>query len=61
MTDRSPVTNPAGSSGELVLSQATMTWSASNAEGFSFQSEPTGTTSVIAQLGRVGNGVFFNE
>jgi len=61
VTDRSPVTAPPGSSGELVLSEATMTWSASNAQGFSFVSDSTGTTSVFAQLGRVSNGVFFND
>ena len=60
VTDRSPVSSPPGSTGELVLSQATMTWSARNAQGFSFESDPAGTTSVFAQLGRVRNGVFGN-
>jgi hypothetical protein len=60
VTSRSAVTGTPGSSGELVMSQATMTWSASNAAGFSFRSDPSGTTSAFAQLGRVSNGVFFN-
>jgi hypothetical protein len=47
-----------GSTGELVMSKATMTWSASNASGFKFVSNPSGTTSAFAQLGRIQNGVF---
>jgi hypothetical protein len=58
VTSRGAVTGPPGSSGQLVMSQATMTWSASNAQGFSFQSDPSPTTSVLAQLGHVQNGVF---
>ena len=58
VTNRSPVTGPAGSTGELVMSQATMAWSASNALGFRFASHPSGTTSAFAQLGRVANGIF---
>jgi hypothetical protein len=58
VTDRSPVTAPPGSSGELVTCQATMQWSATSASGFHFVSDPHGTTSVLAQLGRVSNGVF---
>jgi hypothetical protein len=58
VTSRRPVTSPTGSAGELVMSQATMTWSASSDLGFSFSSDPAGTTSVFAQLGRVRNGVF---
>jgi hypothetical protein len=54
---RSRVTTP-GSSGELFLNKATMTWSASNASGFKFRSDPAGTTSFFAQLGHVSNGVF---
>jgi hypothetical protein len=61
VTDRSDVTGPEGSSGELVMSQATMTWSARNALGFRFESDPSGTSSVFAQLGRVSNGVFATE
>jgi hypothetical protein len=58
VTSRGSVTTP-GSSGELVMSQATMTWSARNSLGFSFVSNPLGTTSAFAQLGKVSNGVFF--
>ena len=57
VTSRGPVTGPKGSIGELVMNHATMTWSASNASGFQFQSNPAGTTSVFAQLGHVSNGV----
>jgi hypothetical protein len=48
-----------GSSGELILNQATMTWSARNNLGFTFASNPVGTHSAFAQLGHVSNGVFF--
>ena len=59
VTDRSPVTAPSGSSGELVMCTATMQWSASNASGFRFQTDPSAPTkSVFAQLGKVTNGVF---
>jgi hypothetical protein len=61
VTNRSRVSSPPGSSGKLVMSQATMTWSASNSLGFKFQSDPSGTTSAFAQLGHVSNGVFFAE
>jgi hypothetical protein len=61
VTDRSPVSGPAGSAGELVMCQATMQWSAQSASGFRFVSEPTGTKSVFAQLGRVRNGVFADQ
>jgi hypothetical protein len=57
-TARSPVTSPAGSSGQLFMSPVTMTWSAKNAKGFRFRSHPSGTTSVFGQLGRVRNGIF---
>ncbi len=57
ITSREPVTTP-GSSGELILCQATMKWSAKNDLGFSFVSDPSPTTSAFAQLGRVKNGVF---
>ncbi len=56
VSDRGGVTTP-GSTGELVMTDATMTWSASNNEGFSFTSDPS-TTSFFAQLGHVSNGVF---
>ena len=57
VSSRGPVTTP-GSSGQLVMSQATMTWSATNSSGFRFVSNPLGTSSVFAQLGHVSNGVF---
>ena len=57
VSSRGRVTTP-GSSGELVMSQATMTWSARNDLGFTFVSDPSGTTSAFAQLGHVKNGVF---
>jgi hypothetical protein len=57
-TGRSAVTSPPGSSGRLLMSPATMRWSAENALGFSFKSHPSGTTSVFGQLGRVRNGIF---
>jgi hypothetical protein len=38
-----------------------MTWSARNSLGFKFVSDPHGTTSAFAQLGRVRNGVFFEN
>jgi hypothetical protein len=60
ITSRNPVTTP-GSSGELLLCQATMTWSASNDLGFSFVSNPSPTTSAFAALGRVENGVFAKD
>jgi hypothetical protein len=57
VTDRSPASAPSGSSGDLVTCQATMQWSASTS-GFHFESDPQGTNSVLAQLGKVRNGVF---
>lgn len=57
VTSRGSVSTP-GSSGELVMNAATMTWSASNATGFTFVSDPSGTTSAFAQLGHIKNGVF---
>lgn len=58
VADRVPVSSPEGSSGELLMNQATMTWSASNDLGFSFISEPSPTTSAFAEIGTVKNGVF---
>ena len=57
-TGRSAVTSPPGSSGRLLMSPVTMRWSAENALGFSFKSNPAGTTSFFGQLGRVRNGIF---
>jgi hypothetical protein len=58
VTGPSAVTSPPGSSGQLLMNTATMKWSAENAQGFSFKSDPSGTTSAFAQLGRVRNGIF---
>jgi hypothetical protein len=57
VTSRGPVTTP-GSSGELLMCKADMTWSARNSTGFKFVSNPSGTTSAFAELGRIANGVF---
>jgi hypothetical protein len=57
VASRGAVTTP-GSTGDLVMTSATMTWSASNDLGFRFVSNPAGTTSFFAQLGHVRNGVF---
>ena len=57
-TGRTAVTSPPGSSGRLLMSPVTMRWSAENALGFSFKSNPAGTTSFFGQLGRVRNGIF---
>jgi len=57
VTSKSDVSTP-GSTGELVMTTATMTWSGSNANGFKFESNPSGTTSVFGQLGHIKNGVF---
>jgi hypothetical protein len=57
-TGRTAVTSPAGSSGRLLMSPVTMRWSARNALGFRFKSNPAGTTSFFGQLGRVRNGIF---
>ncbi len=56
-TSTGPVATP-GSTGELTMTTATMTWSAGNSLGFRYASNPSGTTSAFAQLGRVQNGVF---
>jgi len=57
-TSPSAVTSPPGSSGRLLMSPVTMTWSAKNDKGFRFRSNPSGTTSFFGQLGHVRNGVF---
>ena len=57
VTGRGRVT-AAGSAGDLEMTNATMTWSASNSTGFKFVSNPSGTKSVFGQLGHVRNGVF---
>jgi len=57
-THPSAVTSPPGSTGRVFKSPATMTWSATSASGFSFKSNPSGTTSAFGQLGHVRNGIF---
>jgi hypothetical protein len=57
VTNRGGVTTP-GSTGELVMTSATMSWSATNATGFKFVSDPSPTKSAFAQLGKISNGVF---
>ena len=57
-TSPTAVTSPPGSSGQLLMSPVTMRWSAANALGFRFKSDPAGTTSFFGQLGRVRNGIF---
>lgn len=57
-TSPSAITSPPGSSGRLLMSPVTMTWSAKNAMGFRFRSDPSGTTSFFGQLGHVRNGIF---
>ena len=57
-TRPSAVTSPPGSTGRVFFSPATIKWSATNASGFSFKSNPSGTTSFFGQLGHVRNGIF---
>lgn len=57
-TGRSAVTSPPGSAGQLLTSPVTMRWSAANASGFRFTSNPSGTKSIFGQLGRVRNGIY---
>ena len=62
VTDRSKISDPVvGFEGDFVSDQATMTWSASTSDGFSFQSNPHNTTSAFAELGKMRNGVFFSR
>lgn len=58
VTSRGPVTGPPGSAGDLVMCEATMQWAARNNQGFSFVTDPSPTTSIFAQLGKVRNGKF---
>jgi hypothetical protein len=49
-----------GFAGDFFLTGATLSWSASNANGFSFASDPASTSnSVFAMLGHERNGRFF--
>jgi hypothetical protein len=57
-TDRTQVTKPRGSSGQVFMSPVTMQWSATNGSGFSFRSNPSPTRSFFGQLGHMRNGVF---
>ena len=57
-THPSAVTSPKGSTGRVFKSPVTMKWSATSAPGFSFKSNPSGTTSIFGQLGHVRNGIF---
>jgi hypothetical protein len=57
-THPTAVTSPSGSTGRVFKSPVTMKWSATSASGFSFKSNPSGTTSFFGQLGRVRNGIF---
>lgn len=60
ITERSKVTDPdVGFEAQLLLNQATMTWSASTPDGWHFQSDPSPTTSAFSTLGKERNGVFF--
>ena len=61
ITDRSSLNDASAKvSGEFILNQATMSWSASNDLGFSFATDSAPTTSAFAQLGKEQNGVFFD-
>jgi hypothetical protein len=56
---RTPVDAPEGSTGEAITCDATMVWSASiPSTGWHFESNPQGTSTVFAVLGKVANGVF---
>jgi hypothetical protein len=57
VTKRQSVKTP-GSHGELMMTNATMSWSARNNQNFSFATGDSPTTSVFAQLGHVVNGIF---
>jgi hypothetical protein len=57
-SNRSAITETPGSIGEIAETNATMSWSASRPDGFSFESDLTPTTSVFAQVGLVRNGIF---
>jgi hypothetical protein len=61
VTSRGKVTQTPGSSGELFMCKADMTWSAHESTGFRFVSNPNGTTSAFAQLGHIRNGVFSGQ
>ena len=57
---RTTVRDPdVGFAGRYVLNQATMTWSATSDDGFSFVSDPSPTTSAFSMVGHERNGRFF--
>jgi hypothetical protein len=62
VTNRSHVTDSTiGFSGDFILNTATISWSASHPDGWHFKTDKSKTTSVFAQLGRMRNGVFFDD
>jgi hypothetical protein len=63
VVSRFPTTNVAeGFTGEFMKTGATMEWSATSADGFSFKSDPASTsTAPFAVIGRERNGRFLNE
>ena len=59
ISDRSKVHDPSEKfEGTFVLNQATMSWTARTADGWSFRSDPD-TTSAFSMLGHERNGRFF--
>lgn len=47
--------------GQFVRTEATMTWSGRNDDGFAFQSDPANTaTTIFAEVGHERNGTFFS-
>jgi len=61
IADRSTVTDAdVGFEADLLLNRATMTWSARTPDGWSFESDPSPTTSAFSTIGRERNGVFFD-
>jgi hypothetical protein len=58
--DRNDVEDAAvGFSLHAVQGDATIDWSASNADGFTFISSAAGQTTAFAEVGKERNGVFF--
>jgi hypothetical protein len=48
-----------GYGGQFLLTEATINWTATSVNGFSFASDAAGQTTAFAQLGHERNGVFF--
>jgi hypothetical protein len=48
-----------GYAGQFLQTNATINWTASNANGFHFTSDAAGQSTAFAQLGHERNGVFF--